>query len=519
MNKTVLCIIDGLGVNPSTHGNAWAAAGMPNLDAVIRDYPSTTLVASGTRVGLANPDDAGNSEIGHNAIGAGQVIKQGLSLLNDQFKSGEIFQSATWKKLVDNAKKDGRKLNIITLLSDGRVHSDIKHLVRVIDQCKKQGVCVAIHALADGRDVATQSVTKYIGRLPILRDVPFAPTEGKVILSTLAGRAVSLMDRYESNIQAMITGFELMVNGVSPSIGEIGNRPLEQIIKAEYTKTPTMTDEALPPMIVDKNGLIRNGDSVLLLNYRGDRAVQTCRMFESGTYLTPAQFSKIDKCFFAGALQYDTELGLPKNYLCAPPVIQNGLTEWLCSHNVRQFTVTETVKFGHMTYFFNGNRTLPFDKRLETWKEVKGQGKDFHKTPEMKAREITAAAIEAIKNNKYDFVKLNLANPDMLGHTGNFDATVRALRVVDKCLGDLISACRDSGATLVITSDHGNAEEMLYADGSPKSAHTNHPVPFVVVSDNVRLRDGFDLTNIAATICDLLGIEKSKHFAQSVVII
>ena len=270
-------------------------------------------------------------------------------------------------------------------------------------------------------------------------------------------------------------------------------------------------------MVLNKNLLIQNGDAVLLLNYRGDRAIQTCKMFESGEYLTKQQFEKINKCLFVGALQYDAEAGLPKRYLCPPPKIQNTLTEWLCSHGVRQFTVAETVKFGHMTYFFNGNRTKPFDETLETWHEVKGDGFGFAQNPKMQADGVVRVAIDAIKSSDFDFIKLNIANPDMVGHTGDAGATLVALREVDRCLGLLVEACKAAGAILVVTSDHGNAEEMTYPDGSPKSSHTNNPVPFVVAGfSKTKIKDeSFGLTNIAATVCDIIGIESCQYFKRS----
>ena len=487
---TVLCIIDGLGINESEHGNAVSAADMVNLNRAMQKYPTATLVASGPEVGLL-PGDAGNSEVGHNAIGSGQFIKQGLALLNERFESGEIFESDTWMRLAENAKKT--KLNIIILLSDGRVHSDIRHLHKIVSRCEKDGIPVSIHALADGRDVTTQSVITYISQ-----------TKGKI--STLAGRGRAFMDRYESNPQMLVNGFELTVNGVGTKTTDI-----EQSITAEYSKNHKMTDETLTEFVLDSGGLIKNGDSVLLLNYRGDRAVQTCKMFEEGKYLTPEQFSKIDKCLFVGILEYDTELKIPTRYLCPPPVINNTLTQYLCAHNVRQYTVTESVKFGHLTYFFNGNRAKKVCEKLETWQEIKSDVlPSFDIAPKMKAREITAKTIQAIQSNKYDFIKLNLSNPDMVGHSANFDATVIACQVVDECLGEIIAMCEQTNTNLIITSDHGNAEEMLDQNGKPKSAHTNSDVPMIIIG-SPKIKNG-GLTNIAATICKLLALEPSPHF-------
>ena len=512
--KTVLCIVDGLGINKNRAGNAAQAADMTNLWTAFRNFPSTTLVASGPEVGLVDPKDAGNSEVGHNAIGSGQRIKQGLSLLNDAFESGDIFTSQTWKDLVRNAASS--KLNIITLLSDGRVHSDIEHLLRVLDRCRDEGLTVSIHALADGRDVPPQSVLKYMDRVNTF----IAENKVNAKIATLAGRGTLFMDRYESNLRTMTDAFDVCVGGRAKVSTDI-----HTTITDVYNANPNITDESLPPFILDPAGLIQNGDSVLLLNYRGDRAIQTCAMFDFGRYLCPGDFSKIDKCYFAGILQYDSDLGIPKNFLCPPPRIENTLTGWLCNHNVRQFTVTETVKFGHMTYFFNGNRAMPIDKKLETWHEIKSDelGTAFNRAPAMKAPEITEVAINAIKSNQYDFIKLNLANPDMVGHTGDFDATVAACRVVDECLDRLIKTCIETNTTLIITSDHGNAEEMTDEKGGPKTSHTNNPVPLVIITAGgappVKIKDGiFGLTNLAATICILLGLPQSPHFREGLTV-
>ena len=513
MNKTVLCIVDGLGVSGQEFGNAVVAAGMPNLKSAMAKYPSTLIKASGFEVGLADEKDPGNSEVGHNAIGSGQYIKQGLSLLNDAFETGKLFESDAWKELSQNAKRT--KLNVIFLLSDGKTHSSLSHLLLLIERCAKDGIRLAIHALADGRDVATQSILKYID---ITREkIKSCGANAKI--ATLAGRGKLFMDRYESNINLYIDGIRVCAMGEAPVVADI-----HKAVRAEYSKNPTMTDETINPYILEPDWLIKNCDSVLLLNYRGDRAVGTCKMFEQGRFLTPEQYAMIDKCVFAGVLQYDSEEGLPGNFLCAPPVIQNGLTEWLVAHGVRQYSVTETVKFGHLTYFFNGNRAAPFDANLETWKEFKSDvlHNMYNRAPKMQAEKICADAVKAIAGKKFDFIKMNFPNPDMVGHTADFEATVIACKTVDECLGRLITACKDAGANLIITADHGNAELMLSADNKPNSNHTNNLVPFILIQNDgqkaFKIKDGkFGLTNIAASICLLLGIKPSPHFNEAII--
>jgi len=510
INKTVLCIIDGLGENPSDFGNAVLAADMKNLKDARTNFPSTLIKASGPEVGLVDKKDPGNSEVGHNAIGSGQYIKQGLALLNDKFESGDIWNSDTWKKLSDNAKKT--KLNVFVLLSDGRLHSDIAHLFKLLDKCAKEKIKLSIHALVDGRDVPTQSAMHYINMTR--EHIKKCGANAKI--AVVAGRSVLVMDRYETDTTLLTNTVEVCVLNKGWYTGNI-----ERAIKEEYEKHPNMTDETLPAFILEPDWLIQNGDSVLLLNYRGDRAVQICNMFEQGKYLSPEQYAEINKCFFAGALQYDAELNLPKNYLCPPPNIQNTLSEWLCKHKVRQYSVTETVKFGHLTYFFNGNKAQPFDPSLEVWKEYKSDvlANMYNKAPKMQSHKITD---DAIKNlGSFDFIKLNLPNPDMVGHTGDFKATVIGCKTVDECLGKLIEACKSAKANLIITSDHGSAEFMLYENGKPMSSHTNSLVPFIVLpfaGTPITIKDGeFGLTNIAATVCKLLGVPVSPHFNPSLV--
>jgi len=513
MNKTVLCIVDGLGINESKIGNAVAAADMANLKEAKLKYPNALIKASGLEVGLADEKDPGNSEVGHNAIGSGQYIKQGLSLLNNAFETGKLYESEGWKKISSHAKKT--KLNIIFLLSDGNTHSSLPHLLMLLDRCAKEGLKVSIHALADGRDVATQSVLKYID---ITRNkIKDSGVNAKI--ATVGGRGKLFMDRYESNVNLYIDGIRVCAMGEALVVDDI-----HTAVKAEYAKNPTMTDETLNPYILEPDWLIKNGDAVLILNYRGDRAVGTCKMFERGRFLTPKQYSAIDKCVFAGVLQYDAEDNLPNIFLCTPPVIKNGLTEWLCKHKVRQYSVTETVKYGHLTYYFNGNRAAPFDTKLENWKEFTSDVlfNMYNKAPKMQTHKICDEVIDAIKSNKYDFIKTNFPNPDMVGHTGDFDATVIACKTVDECLGKLIKACEEQGTNLIILSDHGSAELMKNKDGTPNSNHTNALVPFILIQNDggkkFAIKDGnFGLTNIASSICMLLGVKPSPHFNEALI--
>lgn len=497
--RTVLCVMDGLGYCERTAGNAVVAAGMPNLTKAQNAHLSTLIRASGHEVGLDSAKDAGNSEVGHNAMGAGTTIKQGLSLLNDAFATGKLFESAVWQKISKYPK-----LNIIILCSNGRVHSNIEHLFQVIEQCQKQNLPFSVIAITDGRDVSPRSAAEFLTQVPNL--------------AVFGGRGQIFMDRYQAQTEMLTKAFEVCVEGKAPVVSD-----WRAYLEEFYQAHPTLSDEQVPPAIVDPNNLIKNGEAILLLNYRGDRAVETARMFDNGDYITAEQFAKIKDCYFAGILQYDAEMNLPANYLCEPPVINTTLTSWLCEHGARQYTVTETVKFGHMTYFFNGNKSAPLDPALETWLEIPSDKLNnlYDKAPKMQAEPITEKLIAAINSGKYDFLKCNLPNPDMVGHTGNFDAAVVACQTVDECVGRLYKVCREQGVNLIITADHGNAEEMQDEKGKTKTSHTNNLVPMIICpfgTPDVKLQEGeFGLTNLAATVCDLMGIPANPAFNASMV--
>jgi len=499
LTRTVLCVMDGLGFNENTVGNAVVAAGMPNLTKAQNQHLSTLIRASGHEVGLDSAKDAGNSEVGHNAMGAGATIKQGLSLLNDAFATGKIFDSPVWQKI-----SSCPKLNIIILCSNGRVHSNIEHLYQVIAQCEKQGLPFSVIAITDGRDVSPRSAAEFLAKVPNL--------------AVIGGRGQIFMDRYQAQTEMLTKAYEVCVEGKAPVVTD-----WQAYLEEFYQANPTLSDEQIPPVVIDPNNLIKNGEAILLLNYRGDRAVETARMFDNGDYITAAQFAAIKDCYFAGILQYDAEMNLPAHYLCEPPVINNTLTAWLCEHGVRQYTVTETVKFGHMTYFFNGNKSAPIDPQLETWLEIPSDKLNnlYDKAPKMQAEPITEKLIAAIESGAYDFLKCNLPNPDMVGHTGNFDAAVVACQTVDACVGRLYEVCQAHGVNLIITADHGNAEEMADPSGKPKTAHTNNLVPMIICpfgTPDVKLQEGeYGLTNLAATVCDLIGVPTNPAFNPSMI--
>ena len=509
MNKVCLVILDGVGYSKEKNGNAVHLAKMPNYKKLTHKN-SILLSASGKAVGLPSDEIAGNSEVGHNTLGAGKIYKQGLSVVDSSIKTGKIFQTEIWKKLINNAKN--RAIHFIGLLSDAFVHGNINHLKKLILQCKKEKIKkVYIHALLDGRDVSPQSALKY------LKDISkfLAKTDKNYKLVDFAGRGTLVMDRYEANTNLVSKAFDVYINKNAKL-----STDFEKTIKEIYKQNPNITDENIEPFILDKKIKIENGDSVVLYNFRGDRALEFSQMFDSGEYISGGDFAKIKDCIFSGMMQYDGDLKIPKNFLVAPPQIRNTLTEYLIKNNIKQYAVTETQKFGHITYYFNGNRKEKLSKSLETYEEIKSdKGITFDLKPEMKAEEITKGLCQAFKQN-YIFYKTNFANGDMVGHTGNLKATIKGLEAVDKCLGEILKCAKQNNVSLIILADHGNCEKMINSDGSRNTSHTNNKVWCTVVSSTkqkFKLKKGnFGLSNIAATVCKMIGIEPQRNFDKSI---
>jgi len=513
VENTVLIIMDGIGYNPSPAGNAVYVANMKNHKKIITMGASTLINASGEEVGLIK-NASGNSEVGHNAIGSGQHIKQGLNLLNEQIENGEIFKMQNFLLAIENAKNKNTKINLIILLSDGNVHSSINHLFAFLKKISElaPNILISIHALLDGRDVFPQSAYKYIKQtLDFIKN-----NNINAIISTASGRNTILMDRYQSNTSLVTAGFHTIVNGKG-----IKTENIEQSLNQYYKEVNGATDENAPAYILDEQGLIKNNDSVILLNYRGDRAVEMCEMFDKGKFITYSDYLKINNCFFAGILLYDAEKSCPKNYISVPMGINNTLTEYLSNKNIKQYTVTESQKFGHLTYFFNGNSTKIFNPQLETYEEIKSDKVIFSEKPKMKANQIADKVAKAIKSKNYNFIKCNFANGDMVGHTGNFDAVVTACKTVDKCLNKIYKYCKKYNYNLLVTADHGNADVMIDQNNHIVTSHTNNLVWFSAINFNGKsfeLNAGeFGLTNIASSICKSLNIEPNKKWEKSII--
>lgn len=537
VKRPVLCVVmDGVGVRVGDFGNAVELAYTPNLDELKRISLYRTLKAHGTAVGLPSDEDMGNSEVGHNALGAGRIYDQGAKLADEALEAGTVFRGECWRDMMSQLKKNHGTLHFIGLLSDGNVHSHEKHLYKLLEAAKRDGIHrVRVHTLLDGRDVGAKSAEKYVARLEDvmkqLRSVGF-----DIEVASGGGRMVVTMDRYEADWQIVARGWAAHVDGKAPH----SFRSLPEAIQY-FRQDSALTDQMLPPfVIVDEhgqpNGTIEDGDAVVLFNFRGDRAIEISRAFTEPE-LAKFPRTKFPKVFFAGMMEYDGDLHIPPRYLVAPPHIVDSLGEYLAAAGVRQFACSETQKFGHVTYFWNGNRTGKFNELSEEYVEIKSDNISFDLKPWMKAYEIMEATVSRIQAESFDFGRINFANGDMVGHTGNLEAAVIAVETVDLMLGHLIRACREKGVVLVVTADHGNADEMFETTKTtdkdwlqkpasthpkPKTSHTLNPVPFYVYDP--KNPKGWRLTqvdgglgNVANTVLVLMGLDERAIYLPSLV--
>ena len=530
----VLIIMDGVGIKEIETGNAVTGAKKPILDNCMKNYPMQKLKAHGTAVGLPSDGDMGNSEVGHNAIGAGQVYSQGAKLVSESLASKSMYQSEVWKSLVADAKKGGT-MHFIGLLSDGNVHSHIDHLLAMLDEAKEEGVeKVRIHILLDGRDVGETSALQYVDQLEAkLSELSDATHDYRI--ASGGGRMVITMDRYGANWGMVEAGWKTHVLGEGRQFATA-----KEAIETFRSEIPNVIDQDLPAFVIAENGApvgtIEDGDSVILYNFRGDRAQELTVAFESGADFDKFDRVRVPNVNYAGMLEYDGDLHIPKKFLVSPPVIRNTLGELLANKGIAQLAISETQKYGHVTYFFNGNRSSKFNDELEEYIEIPSDIVPFEQRPWMKSAEITDKLVELISENKYPFMRVNFPNGDMVGHTGVFESAVIGVESVDIALKRILPAIDAVGGMAIITADHGNAEEMyeLAKDGSPKAdkdgrikaktSHTLNPVPCIFY-DNTENKDKYEvvdsdsygLANIAATIADLLGVEKPECWESSMI--
>lgn len=572
----VLVVMDGVGLSTKRSGNAVRQAHTEFLDNAMLKYLNIPLAASGEAVGIM-PGQMGNSEVGHNALGSGQIIKQGVAQVEEAFSTGDIWASKAWKgaiKFLKDHDKIHPTLHFAGIFSDGGVHSDIRHLERMIQQAYDEGIRkIRIHCVFDGRDVAPQSEPKYIERLEKFckkfKDADFRIASG-------AGRMVATADRYESDWNMVRRGWDMMVQGKAPRQFTSAT----EAIKAFRRENPRIQDQYLPAFVIVEDlasrsalasraikaqatdtssrkvvpiGKVQDGDAFIYYDFRADRAVEIAQAF------TEVEFDKFDrsksnsaktvtksaevkskggslsiknktsiKCikdtsskkgsksanwlpdiYFAGLTEYNSDKHIPKNILVPPIKIQDPLNVYLGQHKISQMAISETVKFGHITYYFNGNsyKKMPREGQIE----IVSDTQPFNTRPWMKSAEITDTALMAM--DKFQFIRLNYPGGDMVGHFGELQPTIIAMEAVDTQLARLAEKVDRLGGMMIITADHGNAEELLDKDSNPKTAHTTNPVPCIFYDNtkNAKLYRSSNLknpglANIAATIATLLGV-------------
>ena len=523
----VLAILDGVGLAPDAPGNAVSRARTPFLGSTVQNCPHVALDASGEAVGLL-PGQMGNSEVGHNTMGAGQVIKQGVARIEEAFASGEIYRSEAWQGAITRILSENvhnadapHTLHFAGIFSDGGVHSHISHLEQMIEHAYEDGVRrMRVHAIFDGRDVAPQSEPKYIKRIEKLA----ARLPGADIrIASGGGRMVTVADRYESDWSVVARGWDMMVNAQA----DYFFRSAEEAVATLRRIDPNVQDQYLPAfVVVDEKerpvGRIEKGDALIYYDFRADRAIEIAQAF---TYWDFPYFNRgdytPDDVYFVGMTEYNSDTHVPEHRLVEPVKITETLNRFLGERGVSQLAVSETVKFGHVTYYFNGNS---YDKASgEEFREIESYTEPFETRPWMRCAEITDTVIREMPN--YRFVRVNYPGGDMVGHTANMEATIVAMEAIDLSLARLAAKVDELGGCLVIVADHGNAEELLDAEGRPKTAHTTNKVPCIIY-DRTKNRELYQLAdvanpglaNLAATVATLLGLDDyPKQWSPSLI--
>ena len=520
-------IMDGVGIGRHDASDAVYLAKTPTLDKLwAEDKLYTRLKAHGPAVGLPDEGDMGNSEVGHNALGAGRVFAQGAKRVNQAIASGDIYKGQAWKEVAEQGKKGG-KVHFIGLLSDGNVHSNTAHLHNMIEHLAADGVeKVRVHTLADGRDVDSKSILRYITPLESLLNKINAEKGYDYCCASGGGRMNVTMDRYEADWSIVERGWKAHVLGEGRKFSSAS-----EAVQTYYDEDPEMTDQYLDSWVIAGGdgkpvGKIVDGDAVVFFNFRGDRAIEISRAF------TEKDFDKFERgplpdILYAGIMEYDGDLHIPARFLVTPPSIDRSISQYLCAEKVTQFAISETQKFGHVTYFWNGNRSGYIDKSLEKYVEVPSDKIEFDKAPRMKAFEIAAETEKLINSGEYRFGRINFANGDMVGHTGKVEAAIIAVETVDQCTGKLIEAVSAMGGITVVTADHGNSDEMFNEKNGKreiKTAHTLNPVPFWIIDSQYageyEMNDAIKqpgLANVAATLLNLLGYEKPADYEESLI--
>ena len=542
----VLLIMDGVGYGKYREGDAVADARMFNLEAIKSKSPHTRFKAHGKAVGLPSDEDMGNSEVGHNAMGCGRVFNQGAALVSKAIENDALFQGQAWKDVVSAVKNSGGALHFIGLFSDGNVHSHMDHLKAMICRARADGVKkVRIHVLFDGRDVGETSALEYVDPFEdFLKELNSDGSGTDTFDARIAsggGRMWITMDRYGANWPQVERGWKVHVQGEGRQF-----KSAREAVETYRKEIPGIIDQDLKEFVIAENGSddkprpvgkIEDGDSVVYFNFRGDRALEITAAFEEEKF-DKFDRGRIPKVCYAGMMEYDGDTHVPKRYLVSPPSIDRTMGEYLAATGVRTLAISETQKFGHVTYFFNGNRTGKFSDKLEDYVEIKSDVVPFEERPWMKCAEIADWVIEALGSGKYDFIRLNFPNGDMVGHTGIYQAVICSMEAMDIQIGRIRKAVEEAGAVMLITADHGNSDDMyehdkktgavsMKEDGTPraKTAHSLNPVPCIVYDPEYKgeypnaegaLNEGLGISSVAATCIQLLGYVPPEDYDKSV---
>ncbi|MFK7928734.1 MAG: 2,3-bisphosphoglycerate-independent phosphoglycerate mutase [Myxococcota bacterium] len=520
----ILCILDGVGIGLGEEDDGPQTSIMPTFNRWLAEHPNRTLRAHGVAVGLPSDGDMGNSEVGHNAMGAGRVFDQGAKLVDHAIATGAAFETAVWTSLTQ-----GTTLHLIGLVSDGNVHSHVDHLNALIDRAHSDGVAtVRVHVLTDGRDVEPRTALNWVAPLEA-HLAELSDGDHDYAIASGGGRMHMTMDRYEADWPMVKRGWDAHVHGVGQAFGSA-----TEAIQALYSADPEVDDQYLPAFVITRHGdpcgPIRDGDSVLFFNFRGDRGIEISRAFEEPD-LDTFDRGTVPNVTYAGMMQYDGDAKIPRTYLVQPPSIDKVVGEYLAAAGKRTFACSETQKFGHVTFFFNGNRSGKIDEALEHYLEIPSDNVSFDERPWMKCAEIAEAAIDAIEQG-FDHIRINIANGDMVGHTGNLDAVRVSLTAMDQQLARLEKAAAKAGAVMLVTADHGNCEEMytrkkgkvvMDARGrpSPKTSHTLNAVPFIVIDPTgavtVDPEGDRGIASIGATLLALCGLQPPEDYLPGLV--
>ena len=527
----VLLILDGVGIGAGDEFDALALARTPNLDRLRRAGLATSLRAHGTAVGLPSDADIGNSEVGHNIMGAGRVFDQGAKCVDRAVETGTLWDGY-WKTLVRRAGSGGGALHLIGLLSDGNVHSHEAHLHALIRRAGMERLGrVYVHPLLDGRDVPDRTAPVYLERLEAVLAEVGDKVGGDYRVASGGGRMLITMDRYEADWDMVARGWRAHVHGDAP-----GFSSAVDAVEHFREREPGLSDQVVPAFVVRRPdgspvATIEDGDGVIFFNFRGDRAIEISRAFTAGAGFDRFDRGRVPEVSFAGMMLYDGDLGIPEHYLVAAPEVSRTLGEYLAGAGVAQFACAETQKYGHVTYFWNGNRSGKFDDALEEYVEIASHPAPLDQRPWMRSAETADAVSRAIGAGRYRFIRANFAGGDMVGHTGNLEATITALEAIDTAVGRIQEAAEAAKGCLVVTADHGNSEDMVerdnggaprYEDGKPvfRTAHSINPVPFLIRDFSGR---GYTLepppaaglANLASTLLELLGYQPPAEFAPS----